>query len=61
MSITVNAKVQRNNTVKQAVSNYMQNNVVTVCKPAKAKGLTYFNITYRSKHKGKHNALGEWR
>ena len=61
MSITVKSKMQRSANVNTAISNYLQANTVTVCKQAKAKGLTYFNISYPSKHKGKHNALGKWR
>ena len=61
MSITLNAKVQRTANVDAAVRQFLMRNYVTVAQPAKAKGLRYFNITHRSKHKGKHDANGQWR
>ena len=57
MSITLNAKVQRTPEVDYAVRQFLFRNYVTTVKPAK----TSKSNKFATKHKGKHNALGQWR
>ena len=57
MSITLNAKVQRTEAVDAAVRQFLLRNYVTTAKPAK----TSKSNKFATKHKGKHNALGQWR
>ena len=57
MSATLNTKVQRTAEVDAAVRQFLHRNYVTVAKPGKSSKSNKF----ATKHKGKHNALGQWR
>ena len=57
MSVTLNSKVQRTAAVDAAVRVFMLHNYVTVAKSTK----TSRSNKFATKHKGKHNALGQWK
>ena len=57
MSATLNTKVQRTAAVDAAVRQFLLRNYVTVAKTAKSSRANKF----ATKHKGKHNALGQWK
>ena len=57
MSATLAIKVQRTEAVDAAVRQFLLRNYVTTVKSAK----TSKSNKFATKHKGKHNALGQWR
>ena len=57
MSVTLNTKVQRTAAVDTAVRQFMLRSYVTVAQSSK----TSRSNKFATKHKGKHNALGQWK
>lgn len=57
MSVTLNTKVQRTAAVDDAVKAFLLTHNVSYSKPAKSSRSNKFS----TKHKGKHNSLGQWR